>query len=56
VIFYEKILISDKLDDTSINYLNEQESSQIHSEKLDESLLQQVAEISTVMAARQIEI
>ncbi len=52
----KKILISDKLTEAGISYLNEQESSQVHSEKLDESLLQQVAEISTVTAVRQIEI
>jgi len=52
----KKILISDKLAGAGINYLNEQQSSQDHSEKLDEPLLQQVAEISAVTAVRQIEI
>jgi len=51
----KKILISDKLADTSINYLNEQESSQVYFEKWDESVLQRVAEISTVTSVRHIE-
>jgi len=52
----KKILISDKLADAGINYLNGQQGIQIHFERLGELLLQQVADISAVTAAYQIEI